>query len=381
MRKVTKYLTVMTAALSMAAAFASVSYAEDIRSIHLNFSGNQPVEGDAVEDINVSTNSSRYSVRAAGYQNDESYWDKGDTPRVVVELWASDTSDHFTCSGSSHISLNGMGATYKSARIKDGGNSMEVVVKLNRVAGDDDIDTCDNLWWDGRTARWDDVDGADRYEVQLYRDDHKVASEKTGSRHYNFNGSMDRSGSYYFRVRGLDGSDQGDWSDWSDDYDVDRNNDDDNSSGHSSSCPDYRPNSNSAGWKQDGRGWWYVNADGSYPRSSWQMINGKWYFFASNGYMSTGWIQWKGAYYYCAADGAMFVNEQTPDGFYVDGNGVWQQNAGGGQASSPAPAQTPAAPSAPSSPSGGNSGGPGVSGNSGSGSSGGSRVIVAGAQH
>ncbi|MDD3251229.1 MAG: hypothetical protein PHV18_01575 [Lachnospiraceae bacterium] len=379
MRRMTKWLMGMTAALSLAAAFSSVSYAQDIRNVRLNFSGTQPSAGDTLGDIQVTADSDLYMVRTAGYQNDESYWGKGDTPRVVIELWASSTDNKFTCSGSSHFSLHGMGASYKSAKILDDGNSMEIVVRLNRVAGNRDIDVVDNLWWDGRTARWDDVDGAERYEVQLYRGDHKVTSERTSSRHYSFSSNMDHSGSYYFRVRGLDGSDQGEWSDWSDDYDVDRSNRDDHSSGHSSSCSDYTPNSHTAGWKQDGRGWWYVKPDGSYPRNSWEMISGKWYFFASNGYMSTGWVQWKGVYYYLGADGAMYVNTTTPDGFYVDANGVWQQGAGqsGAQASAqaPAPAESPNRPSGNSS---GGSGGPGVSSGS---SSGGSRVIVAGPQH
>ena len=280
MRRITKWLAGMTAALSLAAAFSGVAYAQDIRNVRLNFSGTQPSAGDALGDIQVTADSDLYMVRTAGYQNDESYWDKGDTPRVVIELWASSADNRFTCSGSGHFSLHGMGASYKSAKILNDGNSMEIVVRLNRVSGNADIDVIDSLWWDGRTARWDDVDGAKNYQVQLYRGDHKVTSERTSRRHYNFSSSMDRSGSYYFRVRGLDGSDHGDWSDWSDDYDVERSNRDDNSSGHSSSCPEYTSNSHTAGWKQDARGWWYVKSDGSYPRSSWEMISGKWYFFA-----------------------------------------------------------------------------------------------------
>ncbi len=38
-------------------------------------------------------------------------------------------------------------------------------------------------------------------------------------------------------------------------------------------------------WKQDSKGWWYQNADGSYPASTWKQIDGKWYYFLSDGYM------------------------------------------------------------------------------------------------
>ena len=42
---------------------------------------------------------------------------------------------------------------------------------------------------------------------------------------------------------------------------------------------------NQEGWKKNSTGWWYVNADGSYPTNKWQKINNVWYYFDSNGYM------------------------------------------------------------------------------------------------
>lgn len=39
----------------------------------------------------------------------------------------------------------------------------------------------------------------------------------------------------------------------------------------------------SAGWVQSGAKWWYKNADGSYPKSSWSQITDKWYRFDSSG--------------------------------------------------------------------------------------------------
>lgn len=38
-------------------------------------------------------------------------------------------------------------------------------------------------------------------------------------------------------------------------------------------------------WIQDSTGWWYQNPDMSYPKSTWQEIDGKWYYFNENGYM------------------------------------------------------------------------------------------------
>lgn len=38
-------------------------------------------------------------------------------------------------------------------------------------------------------------------------------------------------------------------------------------------------------WKQDSKGWWYQNDDGSYTKNGWQNIDGKDYYFSGNGYM------------------------------------------------------------------------------------------------
>ena len=39
-------------------------------------------------------------------------------------------------------------------------------------------------------------------------------------------------------------------------------------------------------WKQDARGWWYQNQDGSWPASEWVFIDGERYWFDADGYMA-----------------------------------------------------------------------------------------------
>ena len=69
------------------------------------------------------------------------------------------------------------------------------------------------------------------------------------------------------------------------------------------------------GWKQNSKGWWYQNADGSYPANKWEKINGKWYYFNANGYMlANAWAKdSKGLWYYVGADGAMKTNAWAKD--------------------------------------------------------------------
>lgn len=77
---------------------------------------------------------------------------------------------------------------------------------------------------------------------------------------------------------------------------------------------------NEAQWKRNDKGWWYEEADGSYPTNAWKLIKDKWYYFDGIGYMVEN--RWIGNYY-LGADGAMLVNTSTPDGYYVDATGKW----------------------------------------------------------
>ena len=70
------------------------------------------------------------------------------------------------------------------------------------------------------------------------------------------------------------------------------------------------PEQEPEGWVHDAAGWWWRNADGTWPKSTWKELkwNGttSWYYFNSAGYMvSNEWRQDNGKWYYLGADGAM----------------------------------------------------------------------------
>lgn len=75
------------------------------------------------------------------------------------------------------------------------------------------------------------------------------------------------------------------------------------------------------GWKQDSSGWWYQNADGSYP-TTWANINNVWYLFGGDGYMKTGWQLDNNKWYYMDETGAMLHDTTTPDGYSVGPDGA-----------------------------------------------------------
>ena len=118
-------------------------------------------------------------------------------------------------------------------------------------------------------------------------------------------------------------------------------------------------------WVHDGSGWWLRYANGSWPKGTadmdeqgtvriryfWEQINGAWFAFDQNGYAASGWINdynydngwfyldintgmqtgWKQIgelWYYLnpmsdGTQGILYTNRTTPDGYYVNNDGVW----------------------------------------------------------
>ncbi|MDD7267997.1 MAG: hypothetical protein SPL15_03500 [Lachnospiraceae bacterium] len=76
-------------------------------------------------------------------------------------------------------------------------------------------------------------------------------------------------------------------------------------------------------WQPAGNKWTLKYKDGFMPKNQWQQVKDKWYHFDAQGYMEAG--RWIGNYY-LGADGAMVVSARTPDGYYVDASGKWDQS-------------------------------------------------------
>ena len=71
----------------------------------------------------------------------------------------------------------------------------------------------------------------------------------------------------------------------------------------------------------------YYFSDLGIALQGWLEKDGKWYYFKNDCCMAkNGWIQAKsGLWYYMQEDGSMLTDAYTPDGYYVDENGVWVQ--------------------------------------------------------
>lgn len=325
-------LALMLAA-GTAAAAVFPSYGDDeeeISSVVLRIESEIEV-GDSGSDVSVTVTSDRYEADEAEVTNEpDDEWEDGDNPRIRVTLTAADGYYFESGLSKSDVTLRGDSATVSSvSRSRD---ELTVYVTLDDLEGDaDDYDLeVYDLYWDEEdgTAYWEGADDAVRYEVRLYRGSSAVTEVRTTDNDsYSFAGDLTGAGTYTFRVRAVYSSSvKGDWEasdSWyltSDEADELRENAVSYSSGSTLGGPGY---SAQGAWLKDDVGWWYCNADKSYPASCWQLIDGKWYYFNDSGYMTTGWILWNDVWYYCGADGAMLTGTMTPDGYYVGADGAW----------------------------------------------------------
>ena len=84
------------------------------------------------------------------------------------------------------------------------------------------------------------------------------------------------------------------------------------------------------GWHFDDQDkkWYYLNPGSGEMLLDWQQIGGAWYYF--NPYapaVTWNYDEANGGWYFNGSSsrpyGSMYQNEQTPDGYPVDGNGRW----------------------------------------------------------
>ena len=306
---------ILAAALAMTAAFPASAKEErtPVGHITLNFDADVQA-GDMDASVSVSVEDGSCSVESADFVNEQEYWAGGVKPKV--EVWLSADSDcYFSKSGKAAFTFNGDKVKYVSSATKYDKELLKLVVTLEKLDDDEeDLDVGD-LYWDTANgiAHWNQQSLAKSYKVRLCKgkgstsNDNGVGPTYTVKENsFDFSEKFPKNGNYYFKVRAVDiKGNMGDWeeSPW---IEVSKEN----------------ILSWKGEWKSDDTGWWYINRDGSYPKSCWQEIDSKWYFFDENGYMKTGWIHWNEKDYFCDETGAMLVNTVTPDGASVGEDGA-----------------------------------------------------------
>ena len=316
-RKTAAFIIASVAIAAVMAVPAMAASRKKISTVSLEVESNvQPETRYGEEEIEVEVKGDTYTFDYYEIDNVGFNWTREDVPEISIYLRAKD-GYYFSLTKASSVKLEG--ATYIKAVKQDSSEVLKLTVKLPPLSESVGEMTSVKLW-DNGFATWDAAPGAGSYEVRLYKNGEGVGVSilTTTDTYYNFQAKMGRPGSYKVKVKPVNAINQDNKGEWVESADI--NITEEQARRIRNGEVENRPMQGE--WKNDADGYWYVRADGTYPKKQWEQIDYKWYFFDENGYMKTGWIDWNGERYYCAESGEMLTNTITPDGTVLDHDGT-----------------------------------------------------------
>lgn len=296
-------ISILAACLAAGSFISAYAQEKSITSVSLSFSWDKsPRGGDIVGNIYASSSSSQYKVEGTVYVKDDDTWIFGERPEAEVELSARD-GYRFSDIKRNNFTLSGLGVQYKESHIESDGSSLILQVYLPEISGNLPATTATS--WNGDTAVWDEVEGSEKYEVKLYKNNRLLVTvTETGCSH-DFSSYINTEGRYTFNVRAL-GTYTTESSGWSADSDA-----------KVLTREDAWSRGNGT-WEKAYSGWRFKYGDGTYATDCWRIINDKWYYFNYNGYMESDCYVKSNAiemYYWVGSDGAWMPewDTATPD--------------------------------------------------------------------
>ena len=263
-----------------------------VSSVRLNVDcKKQPEAGQKIETVTVTTSTAQAEIlEPAEYfdTEDNEVWIRGEVPLIRVTLAVKD-SGQYRFTSSTKVIVSGFQSDVKSKKVQNGGETLDVEIRLKRVGGD--LDSVYDCYWNGSSAAWSEVEYADKYEVKLYRGTSLVTTVTAMDNQYYFYPYMTKTGAYRFKVRPLSTYDggRGPWSERSEEYYL--------TPEHVYTGP-APSGSSGSGWVQDTYGWTYHFSNGQLARSSWLNTDNNWFYLGDDGYMKTNWLYTDNNWFY-----------------------------------------------------------------------------------
>lgn len=324
----------LSSSLFMGESLAAVKKPETrtpISSVSIRVRSNVRADYDVeAASVDITTDSGQYTIGAYTWDaGNKDSWDPGEVPKITVEIHAVSGYYFYKTTGAGKFQIDG--AEYSKVKRVNDDETLLLTLKLNPVSGE--LDITENAEWVGYPlgkASWEPVEFAGAYELKLYRNGEAVQGvPKVNATTYDFYPFMTQAGDYYFKVRAIPkNSDEekyivsGDWVS-SEETSIDA---DETYGSDRSDRRNDKLDPSKIGWQKNSEGWWYRNADGSYPANTWKDIDGKRYLFGYDGYILTGWQRKDGNYYYLDSNGAMQIGwlQDNRKWYYLGGDGVMQ---------------------------------------------------------
>lgn len=330
MKKIKRVLSVCLAAAMVSSLLSATAFGASrtkIGKIHLTVFADFRL-GDSGGEAEATTSTDHVYVDDVEITNEEvDSWSRTNTPVLKITLSTDEDDYYFSSTSSSNFKLNLIGSSYDDIKFKtaDRSEKNSVITITARLTYGDytaEAEAPDNVTWDeskNGVGYWGDSGNAKYYQLQLLRNGNVEGTTFSSyANSYNFAGRITQAGTYRFRVRAVEES-TNDKSDWIT-----------SGSWYVSAEEANQLVANSGSWQMAAdnvRKWWRYN-DGSWPSSQWMLISGSWYYFDAEGYMCTGWQTIGGnSFYLDPATGAMLANQRTPDGYWVNQDGVWVPGA------------------------------------------------------
>ena len=307
--------------------FVIPAFAKDrmITTISIDISGNANA-GELVnheEALKISVVEAGYAYDFYEMTNKNEKWTEKDTPTMKIVLSAKEGYRFQTVKKGLTVRVEG--ATYKELKLTDGQYVCIVTVVLPAIS--DHAGPIESVTVKNRIAEWTPSACAGSYEVRLVRDDKPLGSiHKVTNRKFDATESMTKAGAYRYEVRGISKADGNSVTDWYSSpvfYVSVKEAIDQKAKNDAAQAPGV--------WEKSGDDWKFKLANGTYASSRWVDIQYKAYYFNGKGIMLKGWQQLKVPgynekqwVYLDPADGYLWKSATTPDGYYVNMDGVYK---------------------------------------------------------
>ena len=301
---------------------AAAATKKKISTVSITIDADMMSEDEVGEDgIEVEVRSNNYSVDNYVLVDEDMEWGTNSVPELEITLTAAE-GYYFALSKRSDVKLKGNSdPEYVSGKKMDSSSTLVVVAKLHCIQNG--VGEVTNVTWSSDkpcVATWESSYNGNGYEVIVYRGDKKVGKMQAVSgpeKSIDLSHIMLTPGEYTFRVRekNYNSGKRGEWEDSRSTYILTEEIAQKNKELYGYQSLD------GYGWQKDEKGWWY-NTPGGPIKNDWLKNNDHWFFLDAEGYMVTGWKEIGGKNYYFNENGEMLVDTITPDGCFVDANGV-----------------------------------------------------------
>ncbi|MDD5833257.1 MAG: hypothetical protein PUC98_07250 [Clostridiales bacterium] len=217
------------------------------------------------------------------------------------------------------------------------------------AAQDEVKDYSTECWWDdnyetGKIGlQWEKCESKTKYKVEVFKGSSSkpLRSWTQSGIKYDLSQMVSKKGTgiYYFTVEPVSGGES--YKVRSDDLEID--------SDYMKKIKAYVKQKaqdsvdTTPGWHMYPNGTWvYYNENREMLKNAWLDYNGDRYHFSSAGIMQTGWQAIDKYWYYFGNDGKLYHDTRTPEGRYVNADGIWVDESSGTGVSSKGSSRIPA---------------------------------------